>query len=72
MKRTMADIFRAGDTAPCTGVFKVVHSLQHAAPHYVIALYRDTFPPCLECTDEVRFELALSAVYVKTHPAFNR
>ncbi|HTZ95732.1 MAG TPA: hypothetical protein VMB18_05005 [Terriglobales bacterium] len=68
----MADMFRPGDAAPCSGVFKVVHSLQHVAPHYVIALYRDTFLPCLECGDEVRFELALSAVYVQTHPAFHR
>lgn len=66
----MADMFRAGDSAPCSGVFKVIHSLHHAEPHYVIALYRDTFPPCVECTDEVRFELAIAAVYVKTHPAF--
>jgi|HubBroStandDraft_5_1064220.scaffolds.fasta_scaffold140397_2 hypothetical protein len=67
----MADIFRAGDAAPCSGVFKVVHSLEHVAPHYVIALYRDLFPPCKECAEEVRFELAISAVYIKTHPGFN-
>jgi hypothetical protein len=71
-KKTTIDIFCAGDPAPCSGVFKAVHSLEHVAPHYVIALYRDTFPPCLECGDEVRFELALSAVYVKAHPAFQR
>lgn len=71
-KKTTMDIFGAGDVAPCSGVFKVVHSLEHVAPHYVIALYRDPFPSCLECGDEVRFELALSAVYVKAHPAFQR
>lgn len=66
------EVFRAGDVAPCSGVFRAVHALDHAAPHYVIAFYRDTFPPCVECSDEVRFELAISAVYVKTHPAFER
>jgi len=68
----MAETFRAGDLAPCSGVFKAVHALHHIQPHYIILLYRDVFPLCLECTDEIRYELALSAVYVKTHPAFMR
>jgi hypothetical protein len=66
----MADSFRPGHTAPCSGVFKAIHSLKHSEPHYIILLYRDVFPVCQECGDEVRFELAFSAIYIKSHPAF--
>jgi hypothetical protein len=67
----MAEIFQPGDRAPCSGMYRVVHALRHAASHQVIALYNDTFPCCLECIDEVRFELTLSAVYLSAHPCFH-
>jgi hypothetical protein len=66
----MADIFRPGDRTPSSGIYRVVHSVQHAPAHQVIALYGDIFPRCQECTDEVRFKLALSAVYISAHPFF--
>jgi hypothetical protein len=66
----MADIFQPGDRTPCSGMYRVVHALTHTSSHHVLALYGDTFPHCLECTDEVRFELALSAVYMRAHPCF--
>lgn len=68
----MADMFQPGDRTPCSGIYRVVHSVQHASSHHVIALYGDTFPRCQECTDEVRFELARSAVYISAHPFFLR
>ena len=43
-------------------------SRRTTSPH----LFGDTFPPCLDCSDSVRFELALSAVYFKAHPQFKR
>ena len=45
---------------------------KHALPHYVTALYGDTFPACLECVDGVRFELAVVAGYIGAHPLFIR
>ena len=43
----MPEILEPGDRAPSSGLYKVVHAGQHALPHYVTALYGDTFPACL-------------------------
>ncbi len=64
--------FKAADKVPTTGVYKTVHAGQHVPAHYVTALFGDTFLPCLDCSDNVRFELALSAVHLKAHPQFKR
>ena len=68
----MPEIFKAGDEVPTIGVYKTVHARQHIPPHYVTALFGDTFPPCLECSDNVQFEVALSAVHINAHPQFMR
>jgi len=68
----MSKIWRPGDRVPTTGIYKTIHGRQHAPAHYVTALCGDTFPTCLECSDKVRFELALSAVHVNAHPQFYR
>jgi hypothetical protein len=68
----MPDIFKPGQTAPASGVYKTTHANGHIAPHYVTVLYGDTFRRCLDCSDRVRFELAVSAVHVEAHPAFRR
>ena len=66
----MANVLQAGESATFSGVYKVVHSGQREA-HYVLALRGATFPGCLRCSDRVKFQLALSAVYVVTHPFFH-
>jgi hypothetical protein len=68
----MPEILEPGDRVPSSGLYKVVHAGKHALPHYVTALYGDTFPKCLECVDEVRFELAVVAGYIGAHPLFIR
>ncbi len=68
----MPHIFKAGQKVSTTGVYKVVHAGQHIEAHYVTAVFGDTFPPCLECSDNIRFELALSAVHINAHPQFKR
>jgi hypothetical protein len=68
----MAEIFKSGDKAPRSGVYKVVHARDHVEAHYALALFGDRFPSCLECSDQVRFELALGVVHVNAHPAFYR
>ena len=66
----MANLLQPGSTAPYSGVFKVIHAERHAPDHYVIALYGETFPGCKDCLGKVRFEAAISAVYIKAHPFF--
>jgi hypothetical protein len=65
-------MFRPGTEVLSTGVYKAVHARQHAPAHYVIALSGETFPTCSECSTEVRFELAISATHVMSHPQFSR
>jgi hypothetical protein len=45
----MVAVFRPGNKAPFSGVYKVTHAHQHAEPHYVTLLFGDTFPVCLTC-----------------------
>jgi len=40
----MAEVFRAGDTVPASGVYKAVHGGTHIPPHYVTAIYGNRFP----------------------------
>lgn len=45
-----------------------VHSGQHSEAPYVTALRGWTFLGCLRCSDQVKFQLALSAVHVAHKP----
>jgi hypothetical protein len=67
----MANVLQAGESVPFSGVYKVVHSGQQSEAHYVLALRGATFPGRLRCSDQAKFQLALSAVYVVTHPFFH-
>jgi len=68
----VSSIFRTGDKAPCSGIYKAVHAARHGESHYVTAVFGDVFPACLECSDQEQFELAMSSVHVHAHPYFNR
>lgn len=68
----MTEILRPGNKVQLSGVYKVIHGREHAAPHYVTVLFGDIFPSCLKCSNEVRFELAISAAHVNAHPHFQR
>jgi len=55
-------------------VFKLLQGCpigQQSEAHYVLALRGATLPGCLRCSDQVKFQLALSAVHVVTHPFFH-
>jgi hypothetical protein len=39
----MANVLQAGESAPFSGVYKVVHSGQHSEAHYVLALAERLF-----------------------------
>jgi hypothetical protein len=68
----MADFLKAGDKVPFSGIYQAIHARHHADTHYVTVLFGDRFPSCLQCLEEVRFELNLSAVHVHAHRHFNR
>jgi len=68
----VSDQLQPGSKAFCSGVYKAIHARQHAESHYVILLFGEIFPPCTECSQAVRFELAVAAVHVNAHPRFAR
>jgi hypothetical protein len=67
----MANVLLAGESVPFSAVYKVVHSAQHRQAHFVLALRGETYPGCSRCSDQVKFQLALSAIHVVTHPFFH-
>jgi hypothetical protein len=71
-KRTMADIFRAGDRAPWSGVYKATHANGHAPAQDLTVLHGESFPTCLECSEGVVFRLVTAAVHINAHPMFRR
>jgi hypothetical protein len=64
----MVNLSQPGNKASHSGLFRVIHAQQHAPEHYVTVLYGETFRPCKECLNKVRFEGAISAVHVNAHP----
>jgi hypothetical protein len=67
----MANVLQARESVPFSGAYKVVHSGQHNEAHYVLALRGETFPGSLRCSDQVKIQLALSAVHMAMHPFFH-
>lgn len=61
----MNEEFGPGDRVPRPGVYSVAHRNGHRANHEVLLLTDDdTFPPCRECGEQVRFRLVLHAPHV--------
>jgi len=67
----MSNIFRAGDKAPCSGLYRAMHK-EHAETHEVIILYGEVLPSCVQCGGAVQFALAELSVHVYAHPLFAR
>ena len=52
----MTELFKSSTIIPESGIYRVIHS-QHRLPHEVTLIGGQTFPPCGQCHEEVRFEL---------------
>jgi len=52
----MVNLYKSADTIPESGIYRVVHA-QHRLPHEVTLIGGQTFPPCAQCHEDVRFEL---------------
>jgi hypothetical protein len=57
-------VFKPGEDCPLSGIYRVVHDQGHAKDHEVTCMYREIFPPCLNCGDQVRFVLEHGAHHV--------
>jgi hypothetical protein len=53
----MAQRFKPGEAVPRDGIYRVLHK-NHREAHLNELRRGDTFPPCRQCGQEVRFEAA--------------
>ena len=49
------EIFRPGEMAPVSGIYRVVHKSGHRPAHEVMAIRGEHFPTCRVCRNEVEF-----------------
>jgi hypothetical protein len=66
------DTFTPGQQVPKSGMYNVEHDLVHRDRHQVTCLYGETFPPCRQCGNNVRFTLAVAAIHVSSHEHFKK
>jgi hypothetical protein len=52
----MSQLYKSSDRIPVSGIYRVIHA-QHRLPHEVTLIAGQTFPPCAQCHEEVRFEM---------------
>jgi hypothetical protein len=52
--------YKPGQTVPRSGIYSVLHA-DHRMPHRASFKAQETFPPCGQCADQVRFELVVAA-----------
>jgi YjzC-like protein len=62
--------FRPGETVPSSGIYTVIHDIQHTLTHEVTCIKGKKFPPCRECGPHPRFKLKQPAHHVEEHDLF--
>jgi hypothetical protein len=61
----MSLVCHAGQSAPASGIYRVVHKV-HRAPHEVVVLRGEELPACRSCKVDVTFMLVEAVEHV-TH-----
>lgn len=56
--------YRPGDTIRQSGIYEVLHELQHREIHEAVMISGEKFPDCETCKDKVRFLLVRTAPYI--------
>jgi hypothetical protein len=56
--------YKPGDPVKQSGIYEVVHDLEHRAAHDVVMIAGDQFPNCETCDQNVRFRLVRTAPYI--------
>jgi hypothetical protein len=56
--------YRPGDVVKQSGIYEVVHDIDHRAAHDVVMISGDAFPICETCDQKVRFRLVRTAPYI--------
>jgi hypothetical protein len=66
----MAETYKPGDKVPKSGIYDVVHDVEHIEQHQVTCVKDETFPPCNHCGRCPRFTLYRAAHYIANHKLF--
>jgi hypothetical protein len=66
----MADIYKPGDKVPKSGIYNVIHDVEHTEHHQVTCVIGETFPPCNHCGQHPRFTLSVAAHHIRNHEFF--
>jgi hypothetical protein len=66
----MADIYKPGDEVPKSGIYRVVHDVEHSEEHEVTCIIGKEFPPCNHCGQHPRFTLVRAAHHIANHKWF--
>jgi hypothetical protein len=64
-----SSLFRVGDIIPETGIYRVYHSV-HRLSHEATLMGGERFPRCVQCENDVEFELLRSAPQVEADQDF--
>jgi hypothetical protein len=65
----LGDLFKPGDRAQHSGIYRVFHNPEHVGPHEVTCLYGRRLPKCPHC-DHTRFMLVRGAENIETDANF--
>lgn len=61
---TGARLHRPGDTVPQSGIYEVIHDMEHRQAHDAVMIMGNQFPTCETCNGRVRFRIVRSAPYI--------
>ena len=61
-----------GESIRQSGIYEVLHELQHRETHEAVMISGEKFPDCETCKDKVRFRLVRTAPYIFQDQDFER
>ena len=58
------EIFVAGSVVRESGIYEVLHDLEHRTSHEAVMIADDRFPACEVCDERVRYRVVRTAPYI--------
>lgn len=68
----VGDIFKPGQKCDASGIYTVIHDVQHRETHEVTCVYGKPFPPCNKCGHHARFKLKYKAIHIESQEHFKK
>ncbi len=70
MAVNVGDVFKPGENCGASGIYTVIHDVEHSKVHEVTCVYGKPFPPCNHCGKHVRFKAKYLAIHIESHEYF--